>query len=61
MIPIKIRDTEIWVEYKIDFRGQVEVLDIEIGDFNVFELIHPTSLLDEIEDKCMSDYIYRCV
>lgn len=56
MIPIKIRDTEVWVEYQMNDNGQIEVYDIEIGDVNVFELIRPSSLIHNIEDECLKDW-----
>ena len=54
MIPIKIRDTEVWVSYLMNDDGHIELLDIEIGDVNVYELIYPTSLFEDIEEACLN-------
>jgi len=58
MIPIKIRDTEVWVEYIMNDDGQIELSDIEIGNVNVYELIYPTSLFEHLEEACL-DYWKR--
>lgn len=56
MTLIKVRDTEMYVDYQMNKFGQIEVWDIEIGDVNVFELIRPSSLIHIIEDECLKDW-----